>query len=376
MPHSILPVLLVEDNPGDVRLIRDMLARSGDIRFELTDVPRLEAALDLLRERRFAVVLLDLSLPDSHGLETFRALRTEMGAEQVRLPVVVLTGMDDTEMALQAVQEGAEDYLVKGDVTAARLVHALRYAIGRHRRHVARDHALESNEEELRIARRIQQPLFPRQAPVVPGFDIGGASFPAVLTGGDFFDYLPLGANGLGLVIGDVSGHGVGPALLMAATRAVLRAFARTTQDIGEILARTNELLTPDLVPDSRYVTLLLARLDPRTRTLQHTSASHRAGYVFDRSGTVREELLCTDLAVGWEGPGPFTTAPKVQLTPGDLVLFLTDGILEAKAPTGEPFGIERTLAYVRRHRIAGSKAIGFEHYRQAVLPDIGQAFL
>src|SRR5947209_3732630 len=101
MASTHLLVLLVEDNPGDARLIREMLAESGELRFELTGTDRLAPALDLLDGARFGVVLLDLSLPDSNGLDTFRAL----AAEYPDVPVVVLTGLADEALAVQAVQE-------------------------------------------------------------------------------------------------------------------------------------------------------------------------------------------------------------------------------------------------------------------------------
>src|SRR5262245_42127511 len=110
MAGPLIQVLLVEDNPGDALLIEEMLGEAPDVRFELTVVGRLSAAGEALKGGRFAVVLLDLSLPDSQGLDTFRALRRFAS----RLPVVVLTGLNDEGLAVQAVREGAQDYLVKG----------------------------------------------------------------------------------------------------------------------------------------------------------------------------------------------------------------------------------------------------------------------
>jgi DNA-binding NarL/FixJ family response regulator len=120
-----LVVLLVEDNPGDARLIRIMLAEPGYAPVRLVHVDRLAAALERVRHSDITVVLLDLGLPDSQGLETFVELRDAVP----HLPIVVLSGDTDTGLALRAVREGAQDYLLKSRVDSEILVRALRYAV-------------------------------------------------------------------------------------------------------------------------------------------------------------------------------------------------------------------------------------------------------
>ena len=122
-------VLLVEDNPGDARLLREMLAEAGATQFKLTHVERLQEALMRLSEGGFDVVLLDLSLPDGYGLD----IATQVHTGVPSVPIVVLTGLDDETLAVQAVQKGAQDYLVKGQLDPRLLVRAMRYAIERHR---------------------------------------------------------------------------------------------------------------------------------------------------------------------------------------------------------------------------------------------------
>jgi len=121
-------ILLVEDNPSDVLMLREVLAEAQAVSFQVTHVERLSAALQQLAAQRFDVVLLDLSLPDSLGLDTFAAMR----AQAPHVPIVVLTALDDEALAVQAVQAGAQDYLVKGQPEGVLLMRALRYAIERH----------------------------------------------------------------------------------------------------------------------------------------------------------------------------------------------------------------------------------------------------
>src|SRR5207247_2292156 len=203
---------------------------------------------------------------------------------------------------------------------------------------------------EMRIARQIQQKLFPVAPLPLPGFDVGGASLPAEATGGDYFDYVPIRDGSLGILIGDVSGHGFGPALLMAQTRAYLRAFLLSHTDVREIIALVNRALADDS-PDGHFMTLLFARPDHAARTFQYVSAGHATGYLLDRSGAIKTHLESTGMPLGVVPEWEFEAAPALQLEPGDLLLLLTDGVVEAHDADEQLFGPERMLEVVRSSR-------------------------
>ncbi|MBL8452138.1 MAG: response regulator, partial [Zoogloea sp.] len=137
-------VLLVEDNPGDARLIQEMLADGDGDSFRLWRADRLSAGLDMLSSGDIGVVLLDLSLPDSLGIETF----CTMFAHAPQVPIIVLTGTDDEVMALHAVKTGAQDYLIKGEVNSNLLLRAMRYAMERKQA----ERALRESEERYALA--------------------------------------------------------------------------------------------------------------------------------------------------------------------------------------------------------------------------------
>ena len=189
--------------------------------FQVRREDRLETGFSQLDRGDVDVVLLDLNLPDSTGLDTFRAVHRRT----MHLPIVILSGQEDVELAVDAVGLGAQDYLTKAEANRSSLARSIRYAIERSRRQRA--------EQELTAAGEIQRRLFPQSSPEIPGFDIHGRCEPANLAGGDYFDYFPMGRNGLGVVVADVSGHGIGPALIMSETRAVLRTLATTYEDVG-----------------------------------------------------------------------------------------------------------------------------------------------
>ncbi|HKI72317.1 MAG TPA: PP2C family protein-serine/threonine phosphatase, partial [Verrucomicrobiae bacterium] len=216
---------------------------------------------------------------------------------------------------------------------------------------------LRENEAQFHVAREIQQRLFPKAAPQVPGFDIAGLSHAAEATGGDYFDYLPMLRDRLGVVVGDVTGHGIGPALLMAETRAYLRILARNRDDVGEILTRANRVLAEDIGYE-RFITMLLVGLDPQKRTFTYANAGHPAGYVLGAAGEIKAQLKRTGLPLGIKPDVAYPPAIATELSPGDILLLLTDGIEEAMSPDDTIFGTERILEIARANRGKSAREI------------------
>jgi phosphoserine phosphatase RsbU/P len=355
-------VLLIDDNDNDADLIGRYLELSPEhLRFDVERANCLADGQKLLAKRPFDVAVVNLSLPDSHGLATFQRLRDR----SPDTPVVVITGEGDEELAAQAVQQGAEDYLVKDAASPNVLIRSLRYASERSRRRQA-ERALKLSHAKMLAARKIQQKLFPAKPPVLPqatlsgrrvSFDVGGASFPAEAIGGDYFDCIPMVKGTLGLAIGDVSGHGFAPALLMVETRAYLRALSQTFDDVSAILAMTNRVLRAD-ISDDQFVTLLFGRLDAQTGSFAYCSAGHSRGYILAADGEVRHVLDSMTLPLGVAADSAFPPSRSFQLEPGDALLLLTDGIVEARSPDNEPFGAERVLAVARHYRTSASRNI------------------
>jgi len=216
---------------------------------------------------------------------------------------------------------------------------------------------LRANEEQFRAAREVQERLFPKAAPALPGFDIAGVSHPASAAGGDYFDYVPMRANRQGIVIADVTGHGIGPALLMAEARAYLRLLAQNQDDLGEILTTANRVLSED-IGSERFITMLLVGLDPAARLLWHANAGHPAGYVFGADGRIKLQMKRTGVPLGINPETVYPAAQPTQLASGDLVLLLTDGIDEAVSPDDQIFGIDHTLEVVRAHRDLSAREV------------------
>jgi len=220
---------------------------------------------------------------------------------------------------------------------------------------------LVSIARDLLIARRIQQHFFPVRAPHVEGFDIGGACFPAADTGGDFFDYIPLSDGRLGIVIGDVSGHGVAAALVMALVRAYVRAAAAVCNHPGQILTTTNKLVQHD-VEVGWFATVLLACVRPESLLLEYASAGHQ-GLLLDGRGELRE-LCSTGLVLGVRSDTVIEDGPQTALEPGDVALLLSDGVLESRSAKGELFGMQRVAQLVQARRQQPAETIVSALYR------------
>jgi signal transduction histidine kinase len=149
MNHYCINVLLVEDNPKDANLIQKRLKKSSTTQFNITHTVRLKKALEYIVQDYFDIILLDLSLPDSKGLETLTAIEQHA----THIPIIVLTGLNDEELALEALRQGAQDYLKKGLIVSELLVHALRSAIERKRT----QEQLRRQKQQLEVANQILQ---------------------------------------------------------------------------------------------------------------------------------------------------------------------------------------------------------------------------
>jgi len=202
-------------------------------------------------------------------------------------------------------------------------------------------------ESALLLARSVQQRLFPASAPVIPGLDIHGATHVADVTGGDYYDFVPLSGDRLGIVVADVSGHGVDSALLMAETRAVLRATAHTTAEPSEILTVVNRVLYED-TEAHRFATLLFVSLHVPSLSLAYSSAGHAPGYVLAPGGAVKGELVATGVPLGLFADSAYETRSGLHLDKGDTLVLLTDGVTDCGQPEGELFGAERALEALR----------------------------
>jgi PAS domain S-box-containing protein len=222
----------------------------------------------------------------------------------------------------------------------------------------------QEQEFQLQLARDVQQRFY-SAAPMLSGFDIGASAHPADETGGDYFDFISMADGSLLIAVADAKGHGFSSALVMALTRAYVRCFAAMQLEVDDILARVNQMLLKDL-EHGHFVTLLLARLNPDRRTLSYASAGHVPGFVFLESGDVKRTLDSTGPPLGVFAGSKFLRQSAIPLGPGEIAVFLTDGVTESTTPDGREFGSHRVLDYVRIHKLDSASNIADGIYQAA----------
>ena len=359
-----IKVLLIEDNPLDVRLIAIMLRDSAPGLFALEQVDRLEDGLRRLAAGDINVVLVDLSLPDSHGLETF----SKVHAQAPKVPVMVLSGLADETVAVTAVHEGAQDYLVKGQVSGPLLVRAMRYAIERKRtsEQLSRyaEELREKNvqmEADFNMAREIQQMFLPQRYPTFPRSADHASSalkfyhryLPAAAVGGDFFNVFPITNTICGIFICDVMGHGMRAALVTAILRGMVEELIPVAMDGGKFLGEINRSLHAILrrTTEPLLATAFYGVADVTDGQLQWACAGHPSPLRMRRSSGVVEPLKSYDPRHG-PALGLFEQAQypmcRCPLEVDDVLLLFTDGLFEINGETEEEFGQDRLLAAVQ----------------------------
>ncbi len=209
---------------------------------------------------------------------------------------------------------------------------------------------LRAKDSELLAAAEIQAHLLPQESPRVPGFEIAGRCYPAEVAAGDHFDYLWLPDGSLLVVLGDVSGHGIGPALVATDFCARLRTLSESQCELPEMAVRVNSGLHRETGGEV-FVTALLGRLDPKSRSLTYLNAGHPAAIVLDSAGEVKARLASSGPPFAILPQVSFAASDPVELSDGDLVFFYTDGLVEVHRPGQPLFGIHRVLQIIQANR-------------------------
>ncbi len=225
-------------------------------------------------------------------------------------------------------------------------------------------------QEGLNVARDIQRSLLPRGGMSFPGLDLFGVSVACEETSGDYFDYIRRPGGRLGMVVGDVSGHGIGAALVMSTARALLRALTATEAASAEIVTRLNSFLSED-VETGRFMTMFYGELDLANRRLNYVRAGHNEPVIYRHATDTFEELSEGGIALGMIDDFEFDAHGPVTLEPGDLLFMYTDGIIEAMNDRNEQFGIHRVRELLREHRDRAARDI-VEELRSAAQAHIG----
>jgi CHASE2 domain-containing sensor protein len=225
------------------------------------------------------------------------------------------------------------------------------------RAYVVRDHERRAVEQELAVARRVQQDLLPKQPLTAGDLEVSGTNLPCYAVGGDYFDYYPLADGRIALAIGDVAGKGVPAALLMSKLQATLRGETSHEVTVPEVPERANRLLMESMEGSSKFVTFFYGALEPGTQRLRYSNAGHNPPYLLRADGTL-EQLETGGLLLGIFPHARYDEG-VVDLRPGDVIVLFTDGVTEAEDRHKAQFGEERLIELLREAHGGDARAIG-----------------
>jgi serine phosphatase RsbU (regulator of sigma subunit) len=325
-----IALLLVEDDEGDARLVEDALAERLP-RARIARSRRLSEALAAL-DAPVDCVLLDLGLPDALGLDAVARLRARVPG----IPLIVLTGLNDEDAGLAAVEAGAQDYLVKGNVDGEQLARSIHYSIGRRRAEEA-ERALLLAQAQTREADRLERGLAPR--PLVQDSSLWVASSyragrSRALLGGDFFDLVQTDDGAVHALVGDVCGHGTEEAAIGVSLRATWRALALARDDVELAVLTMQRVLERERHVPGLFATLCALEIAPDRRSAQMIRAGHpRPVLIAAGSVTALADAQRGGAAIGLE----LERWPPERLElPADwTILMYTDGIIEGRIGDG-----------------------------------------
>lgn len=303
----------------------------------------LSMMLSALRLRPRLSLALAVAAGAGHWALTFRATALE-GTDSAHFPKYLGYGI----------------LLLSTGIAASALAHLMRRMI---RDAVREAEAAERSarslgliERELDIARTIQEGLLPKTAPAIHNYQVAAFARPAAQTGGDFYDWQMLPDGRCVFAIADVTGHGIGPALVMAVCRAYSRAVAPGANGASDVLERINHLITADM-SDSRFITMAIALASPDGR-VDLLSAGHGPTFLYKARSAQIERFDSDGVPLGVIEDEQYRPIRHLALEPGDTLVMLTDGFMERRSPTGELFGIPRLSAAIARHATADAQTL------------------
>ncbi len=331
-------ILIVDDTPANLRLLSQMLVDRGH---GIRAVTSGERALASARMSLPDLVLLDIKMPEMNGYEVCLQLKADPATHDV--PVIFISALDELQDKVQAFSVGGVDYVTK-PFQLEEVVARVETHLTLRRLQKQLESANRKMARELALAGEVQASFLPSRLPEIPGWDLAVTLQPARETSGDFYDIWPFSDGKLGILIADVVDKGVGAALYMVLSWALIRTYAAEYPAQPELVLRsTNRSLVLDTTAE-QFVSVFYGVLDPATGVLKYGNAGHCPPHVL-RAGNGRalESLGRTGMLLGIIEDEEWGSS-SAELAPGDGLVLYTDGITEATDAQDVLFGKERLL--------------------------------
>jgi len=334
-------VLVVDDAPANIHVVNEILRDTYKVRVATNGAKGLELASG---KPSPDLILLDVIMPGMDGYEVCTRLKASPATRDI--PVIFLTGQTETSDETRGFEVGAVDYIHKPfspAVVAARVqTHlALRETREQLERQLLAIHA------ELETAREIQLSILPQSVPRFAGLDIAASYIPMSSVAGDFYDFVVVDEKRIGILVADVSGHGMPAALIASMLKIAFAAQSDRACDPAGVLSGLNKALYGKF--QGHYVTAAYALIDTENGTLRYAGAGHPPLLVREGSSGEVRSLLENGLFLGYFGDVTFS-AVEVPFRKGDWVLLYTDGISEMMNASEEQFGENRLKLFLQEH--------------------------
>ena len=336
-------VLVVDDAPANIQMVNSILKDTYKVRIATNGAK----ALELVKAAPAPdLILLDVMMPEMNGYEVCTKLKD--CAETQDIPVIFLTGQTETEDETHGFEVGAVDYIHKPfspAVVQARVhTHLTLRGI---REQLAKQ--LLSIKNELETARKIQFSILPATIPNIDALEMAARYVPMTSVAGDFYDFIVVDEKHVGVLVADVSGHGMPAALIASMLKIALAAEAHHASEPAAVLTGLNKALCGKF--QDHYVTAVYAYLDMDARIMRYAGAGHPPLLICDgRTGACRE-LMENGVILTWLPEAQYTQV-ETPLAPGDVVMAYTDGIPETENRSEEMFGRERLSKSLSLHRM------------------------
>jgi sigma-B regulation protein RsbU (phosphoserine phosphatase) len=355
-------VLLVDDNPANLRLLSQILGERGHHVRAVTSGLR---ALESVRMDPPDIILLDIRMPGMDGYKVCEQLKA--AAESARVPVLFISALDEIQDKVRAFSAGGQDYITKPfqleEVIARVEIHLSLHALQRDL-----EEANERLQRELVLAARVQASFMPGKLPEVPGWDLSVSLLPAKLTSGDFYNTILLPGGAVAILIADVVDKGVGAALYMAMSIALLRAAIAEFPEQPAVVCQAVSRQLHEFAGGGQFVTVFLGILDPESGVLIYSNAGHNPPLLFSSAHSEAPLLLKnTGTALGVLEDGIWESG-RIQMERGDALILYTDGITEAENEQHAFYRLPRLLDVARQS--AGTPAVAI---RDAILGSVRQ---
>jgi sigma-B regulation protein RsbU (phosphoserine phosphatase) len=334
-------VLLVDDAPANLQVVRSILKSTYKIQIATSG----EKALKLANQSPAPdLILLDVMMPEMDGYEVCSRLKS--AADTRDIPVIFLTGQTETDDETKGFEVGAVDYIHKPfspAVVKARVhTHLMLCAI---REQLARQ--LLTIQHEMETARDIQMSILPREIPSIQGLDIAARYIPMTSVAGDFYDFIQIDEKRTGVLVADVSGHGMPAALISSMLKIALAAQIGCASEPAQVLAGLNHALYGKF--QGHFVTAAYILVDTEKRSISYAGAGHPPLVVRDNFAAETREFVENGLFLGFFPDATYSSI-DIPFREGDWGVLYTDGILETTNSAEEQFGIDRLKLFVQNN--------------------------